>query len=124
MFGQWAWGGKGIKPEQQRADKGNYGVAAFESPQESVDSYMLNLGIHTQYAELRRVRAELREQGRPVSGYALTSTLLGYSEKGQAYVDELNALIRRNKLDEIDEARLGDAPAVILVAVGEGADQS
>ena len=30
MFGQWAWGENAIKPEQQRAGKGNYGIAAFD----------------------------------------------------------------------------------------------
>jgi uncharacterized FlgJ-related protein len=32
LFGQWSWGGKGIKPEQQREGMGDYRIAAFESP--------------------------------------------------------------------------------------------
>jgi uncharacterized FlgJ-related protein len=121
MFGQWAWGDDAIKPEQQRSGKGNYGIRAFDSPQDSVNGYMKNINTHRAYTELRDRRASIRAEGREPTGPELTSTLLRYSERGQHYVDTLNSIMRVNKLAEIDEAHLVD-PVILLVPVGEGAD--
>jgi uncharacterized FlgJ-related protein len=121
MFGQWAWGDDAIKPEQQRSGKGNYGIKAFDSPQDSVNGYMRNINTHRAYKELRDTRAEIRAAGREPTGPELTGTLLRYSERGQHYVDTLNSIIRVNKLAEIDEAHLVD-PVILLIPVGEGSD--
>jgi uncharacterized FlgJ-related protein len=121
MFGQWAWGENAIKPEQQRAGKGNYGIAAFDSPQGSVNGYMLNLNSHRAYAPLRDKRAAMRANGQEPTGKALASTLLNYSERGQHYVDTLNSIMSYNKLYEIDEAHLV-GPVILLIPVGEGSD--
>jgi len=121
MFGQWAWGENAIKPEQQRAGKGNYGIAAFDSPQGSVNGYMLNINSHRAYAPLRDKRAAMRAKGQEPTGKALASTLLNYSERGQHYVDTLNAIMSYNKLAEIDEAHLV-GPVILLIPVGEGSD--
>lgn len=121
MFGQWAWGDNAIKPEQQRTGKGDYGIAAFDSPQESVNGYMLNINRHHAYAPLRAKRSEIRAAGNEPTGLDLASTLINYSERGQHYVDSLNSIMRYNKLYEIDEAVLtGDV--ILLVPVGAGAD--
>jgi Bax protein len=121
MFGQWAWGENAIKPEQQRAGKGNYGIAAFDNPQDSVNGYMLNINSHRAYASLRDKRAAMRAKGQEPTGKALASTLLNYSERGQHYVDTLNSIMSYNKLAEIDEARLV-GPVILLIPVGEGSD--
>jgi Bax protein len=121
MFGQWAWGDKAIKPEQQRAGKGNYGIAAFDSPQESVSGYMMNINTHRAYAPLRDKRAQIRSSGQAPTGAALAPTLLNYSERGQHYVDTLNSIMSYNKLGEIDEARLV-GPVIHLVPIGAGSD--
>ncbi len=121
MFGQWAWGDKAIKPEQQRAGKGNYGIAAFDSPQESVIGYMMNINTHRAYAPLRDKRAQMRSKGQKPSGMALSPSLLNYSERGQHYVDTLNSIMSYNKLAAIDEAYLV-GPVIILTPVGAGSD--
>lgn len=121
MFGQWAWGDDAIKPEQQRSGKGDYGIRAFDSPQDSVDGYMRNINTHRAYAGLRDQRAAVRAAGREPTGADLVDTLISYSERGQHYVDTLNSIMRVNKLHEIDEAFLV-GPAILLVPVGEGAD--
>ena len=121
MFGQWAWGDDAIKPEQQRSGKGNYGIRAFDSPQDSVNGYMLNINTHRAYTDLRDRRAEVRASGREPTGPDLVDTLISYSERGQHYIDTLNSIMRVNKLVEIDEAQLVD-PVILLVPVGEGAD--
>jgi len=122
LFGQWSWGGKGIKPQQQREGMGDYRIAAFETPLQSIMAYMRNLNTHAAYAGLRARRAELRAKGERMSGWTLAETLDKYSERGAAYVDSLHAIMRVNQLDPADDAFLGDGPTIFLVPVGEGAE--
>ena len=106
LFGQWSWSG-GIKPAEQRtAAHGDHRIAAFESTGMSVASYALNLNTHASYRELRARREDLRRQGRPLRGQDVVDTMIHYSERGQAYVDELKALMRQNRLEVADEAAL------------------
>jgi len=121
LFGQWSWGGEGIKPDQQRQGMGDYRIAAFETPLASVMAYMKNLNTHAAYAGLRAKRAEMRAAGSRISGWELAETLDKYSERGQAYVESLHGIMRVNKLDPADDAFLGDGPTIFLVPVGEGA---
>lgn len=122
LFGQWSWGGKGIKPEQQREGMGDYRIAAFETPLASVMAYMMNLNTHAAYAGLRARRAQMRSGGERIAGWELAKTLDKYSERGAAYVDSLHGIMRVNKLDPADDAFLGDGPTIYLVPVGEGAE--
>jgi len=120
LFGQWSWGGKGIKPQQQREGMGDYRIAAFETPLQSIMAYMRNLNTHAAYAGLRARRAELRAKGERMSGFELAKTLDKYSERGPAYVESLHAIMRVNQLDPADDAFLGDGPTIFLVPVGDG----
>ena len=117
LFGQWTYGGKGIKPKQQRRQKGNYKVASFEWPLDSVRSYVNSLNTHPAYGELRNKRRELRESGKKPSGLALADTLTRYSELGQVYVDRLKSVITHNKLHHADGASLRNEPIVFAVSV-------
>ncbi|TNF34610.1 MAG: glucosaminidase [Gammaproteobacteria bacterium] len=122
LFGQWTWSGEGITPKEQRtATKGNYQIKAFETPEDSVRSYLHNLNTGHAYHGLREHRQHLRSQQKPVTGHDLADGLLKYSERGQAYVDEIRALIRINRLHATDSAYLRDMAPVKLVPVGEGA---
>ncbi|KPK39775.1 MAG: hypothetical protein AMJ69_04745 [Gammaproteobacteria bacterium SG8_47] len=120
LFGQWTWGGAGIQPEQQRQSLGDYKIAAFDSPQESVSAYAHNLNTHSAYAPLRQRRASLRADGQPLTGRALVNTLTSYSERGEEYVESLQAIIRVNKLAPADDAYLLDMTPIDLVPVGAG----
>ncbi len=121
LFGQWSWGGKGIKPQQQREGMGDYRIAAFESPLQSIMAYMRNLNTHNAYTALRERRSEMRAKGERISGWELARSLDRYSERGPAYVESLHAIMRVNRLDPADDAFLGDGPTIFLVPVGEGA---
>ncbi|MDB4324803.1 glucosaminidase domain-containing protein [bacterium] len=118
LYGQWTWEDSGIKPEQQREGKGDYGIAAFETPLESIRAYQHNLNTHRAYEPLRAKRAELRKAGDPITGLALTSTLTKYSERGEEYVQTLNSIITHNRLPPTDEAYLRDdfTPVVLIPA--------
>ena len=61
LYGQWSWGGKGMKPDQQRrSEHGDYRIRGFEAPQASVIAYTINLNTHFAYEGFRDKRAELR----------------------------------------------------------------
>ena len=116
IYGQWTWGKDAMIPKEQREHLGNYGVAAFESIQESVSAYMLNLNTHNAYSELRSKRAELRKNGEKISGTVLAEQLLRYSEKGQSYVNTLKSIIDFNQLKPTDEAYLADEAPIFIIA--------
>jgi Bax protein len=119
LFGQWSWG-KGLKPTEQRTESvGDQRIAAFDSTFASAWGYTLNLNTQHAYQDLRVKRAGLRRNNLPISGPALAPTLLHYSERGQAYVDELTRLISQNGLATADGAHLRDMPIIRLDYVGE-----
>jgi uncharacterized FlgJ-related protein len=114
LFGQWDFSGKGIKPQQQRAELGNYGIAAFESPQASIEAYMLNLNTHRAYQRMRQKRAVFRQQEKEPKGWDLAKTLDKYSERGIDYVKSLHAIMRFNKLNDADQAHLWDKGRIVI----------
>ena len=118
LFGQWTWG-KGLKPTEQRTSKlGDYRVAAFDSTAQAAYSYALNLNTARAYRALRLKRADLRRQNLRISGTVLAETLVNYSERGQAYVDDLKALMRENRLDDADDASLRHMTVIHIVPAG------
>jgi uncharacterized FlgJ-related protein len=119
LFGQWTWGEHAMRPENQREGLGDYGVAAFETPLESVLSYMHNLNIHPAYSDLRRIRAQARADGREPTGYEMAAGLSRYSERGEEYVESLRTIMRVNQLAPADDAFLGSGPSIFLVAPDE-----
>lgn len=117
VYGQWTWGKDAIKPEQQRKELGNYGIAAFETLQQSVSAYMLNLNTHNAYASLRDKRAELRNKNQKITGLLLAETLTKYSERGEEYVKGLKSMINNNLLVPTDDAYLSKDPPIYLIPV-------
>lgn len=87
----------GIAPREQQ--DGNFGLARFRSVSASVESYILNLNTHPEYRNFRQLRADRRARGLPVTGLALLQGLRGYSERGTAYIAEIEAMIRANDLE-------------------------
>ncbi|MDA3833400.1 MAG: glucosaminidase domain-containing protein [Spirochaetales bacterium] len=115
LFGQWDFSGKGIKPERQRKELGDYGLARFDTPLDSVMAYMLNLNTHRAYKGLRDYRAVLRSQGKGVTGYKLATKLDKYSERGMKYVEGLHGIMQVNRLAATNTAHLSDTEIIYLV---------
>jgi Bax protein len=115
MYGQWTWGKNAIVPEQQRKELGNYGIAAFESLQESISAYMLNLNTHNAYSDLRSRRATLRKSGEKITGAILAEGLIRYSERGEAYVESLKSMMEYNQLSPVDDAYLSTGDPIYLI---------
>lgn len=115
LFGQWTWGGKGITPEGQRSGMGDYKIAAFDAPLQSVQAHALNLNSHPAYASFRELRAMQRDTDEAFTGLQAATTLDKYSERGQDYVKSLHAIIKYNKLQGTDKALFEDMHALVLV---------
>jgi len=119
VYGQWTWGKNAIVPEQQRKELGNYGIASFETLQQSICAYMLNLNTHNAYASLRTKRAELRAMDQKITGHILAGQLTRYSERGEEYVKGLRSLMEYNQLSPADDAYLSDDPPIYLIPVAD-----
>lgn len=102
FYGQWCFiEGCGVVPAK-REDGAIHEVAGFDSARESVERYMHNLNYHPAYAELRSIRASLREREESVTGLKIAAGLGSYSEQGEVYIEEVRSMIRFNGLDEHD----------------------
>ena len=101
-FGLWCYRkGCGFVPSR-RNDDASHEVAKFNSPAEGMYQYIRNLNRNRAYRELRNTRAELFDdpsmsQDSYERAMALTHTLGAYSERGDEYIDELQAMLRVNK---------------------------
>jgi Bax protein len=115
LFGQWTWGDKGIRPTEQRAGKGDYKIAAFDAPLQSVQAHARNLNSHRAYAEFRAARAKLRAANARINGHDLAASLISYSERGEEYVKTLRSIMSFNRLDPADDAYLGNNQPIVLV---------
>ena len=122
LFGQWTFGGKGLIPEQQRGELGDHRIAAFDWPFDSVRGYFINLSSHPAYEDFRKLRAELRRDGKPLDSLTLAEGLIRYSERGQAYVNTLKSIIRVNNLSIADAAIFRDEPMKFLVGAKDEAE--
>lgn len=105
-FGQWCFSkGCGLVPNS-RNDGAVHEVAKFDSAFDSVKSYILNLNRHTAYELLRSIRQDAVDNGEEVSGEALAEGLIFYSERREEYVEEIQSMIRFNKLDRFDAEQI------------------
>jgi hypothetical protein len=78
---------------------------------------MNNLNSHGAYRNLREIRAELRKSGQQVTGTALAIGLLKYSQRGEEYIREIQAMIRQNKLARTNTAFLRQPRTEILTSI-------
>ena len=97
LFGQYCYNkGCGIVPEK-RSTHATHEVAAFDSVNASVRSYLKNINTHAAYGELRNIRKKIRDENGQITGLALADGLLRYSERGKAYVKEIKSMIKTNQ---------------------------
>lgn len=97
FYGLWCYRkGCGFVPSRRNSGA-NHEVAKFNNASRSTYTYMRNLNRHDAYKELREIRRSLRQNQKTISGYALAEGLVHYSERGAAYVEELQQMMRYNK---------------------------
>lgn len=96
IFGQWCFiEGCGLVPAK-RNEGANHEVKKFESVNASVRSYIHNLNTHAAYMEFRQLRSEQRLAGQKLDGYPLIFGLPEYSERGEAYLEEIRDMMLAN----------------------------
>ena len=105
LFGQWTWTGEGIKPAGAEVDS-THKVMRFNVLQASVKAYHRNLNTHSSYKDFRRVRAELRDEGKALDSIVLSEYLDKYAQTGKKYIKILQQIIKQNKLTDFDDAKL------------------
>ncbi len=105
LFGQWTWSGEGLKPKEADENEGHK-VMKFNVLQASVRAYQRNLNTHKSYKEFRLVRAQLRDEGKPLDSVILANYLDEYAETGREYVKILRKIIEQNNLKDFDNAKL------------------
>ncbi len=105
LFGQWTWSGEGLKPKDAEEGKGHK-VMKFNVLQASVRAYQRNLNTHSTYKKFRKVRAEFRDLNKPLDSMELSKYLNNYAETGNQYVEVLQKIIKQNKLQDFDDAKL------------------
>ena len=95
-FGQWCYRkGCGLVPSS-RSEGATHEVAVYDSAYLSVQAYFMNVNRNRAYADIRKIREAHREAGEMLEGIKLAEGLGRYSERGHAYVDEIQAMIRHN----------------------------
>lgn len=106
LFGEWTFTpGTGIVPEG-RPEGEVYEVRRFNSLLDSIRSYQKNLNTHKAYRPFRNLRAAARSAELEPQGRELANGLLKYSTRREAYVRDLQSLIKHNRLDRYASASL------------------
>ncbi len=95
LFGEWTWGKKGIIPEG-RDENATHKLRIFDTLDDSIARYMLNLNRHRSYEEFRILRAHKRAMGEAFSGIQAAETMTNYSQMREVYNRLLIKVIKGN----------------------------
>ena len=102
FYGLWCWVKNcGMIPTRREPEK-KHEVASFDNVDASVQYYMLTLNSHPAYQDLRNIRDDARNNDDTVRGVDLANGLISYSERREAYVKEIQAMIRTNNLQRFN----------------------
>lgn len=102
LFGEWTWGERGIVPDLRHPNK-KHKIKIFDSLQESVDSYVLNLNRHFAYEAFRNKRYEFAKENKNFTSLEAIKTLHSYSALKGKYIDILLSVIKRYELENYDK---------------------
>ena len=107
LYGQWTWDDdKGMVP-RQRGDDEAHSIKVFDNLMGAVRGYAFNLNTHPAYEDFRVERRQYKNP-KNIDVNDLLITLIFYSELGYEYIDNLNSIIRVNRLKQFDSARLDE----------------
>lgn len=101
LFGEWTWGEKGLIPDLRHPNK-KHKIKIFDSLQDSVDSYVLNLNRHFAYENFRNKRAKLKSEGKQITGLEAAESLHAYSELKGDYTELIAKIITQYALEKYD----------------------
>ena len=102
VFGQWCFvEGCGIVPNR-RVEGATHEVKSFDTIEDAIESYFLNINSHRLYIGFRQERARLRQLGQSLDPFLLVQELGRYSQRGENYIDEVQTMIQQNDLLQRD----------------------
>jgi Bax protein len=99
LFGIWTWGERGIVPARREEGK-THKIKIYDSILDSVRSYVLTLNRLGAYRALREIRRNSNDSMDIAGG------LLYYSERRDAYVEDVRRVISSNNLQRYDSINL------------------
>tara|TARA_Y100001934_G_scaffold126102_1_gene153330 strand:+ start:1131 stop:1958 length:828 start_codon:yes stop_codon:yes gene_type:complete len=103
LFGIWCFSaGCGLTP-LARAEHLAHEVQRFDAVGDGVRHYLRTINTHEAYRTLRAIRAQARRDNATLHGELLAAGLERYSERGIAYVREIQSMIRYNRLQRFTE---------------------
>ena len=101
-FGIWCFSkGCGVVPKE-REETATHEVARFNSLEDCIDYYVLNINRSYAYEDLRQIRKNQRENLEVISGIVLAEGLGNYAFPGDEYIDSIKSLINFNQLERHD----------------------
>ena len=101
-FGIWCFSkGCGVVPKE-REENANHEVARFNSLEDCIDYYVLNINRSYAYEDLRQIRKNQRENLEVITGIVLAEGLGNYAFPGDEYIDSIKSLINFNQLERHD----------------------
>jgi len=95
LFGEWTWGKKGIIPEG-RDENATHRLRIFNTLDDSIARYMLNLNRHRSYKEFRVLRAHKRAEKENFTGLDAAAKMTNYSQMREVYSRLLANVIKSN----------------------------
>lgn len=96
LYGQWCFSpGCGVIPRARKAGD-THEVAKFKNLNLSVRSYMLFLNSHPLFSKLRSNRANSKLNQGKASAHEMAKGLKAYSARGNAYIHEVQNMIKTN----------------------------
>lgn len=101
LFGEWTFGKEGLVPNERLPGK-THKIRIFESLQDSVDSFVLNINRHRAYRYFRDKRLEAIKENKPMGIHAVDD-LKAYSENGEYYTNVVKSIIKKYDLLNFDE---------------------
>lgn len=102
IFGHWTYNPRiGILPEDRVIGATHY-IRKFQSLQDSISAYILNLNRNPAYKTFRKKRYELRLSRKNPDGLTLSQTMLNYSGIAHEYLTILRSVIVKNQLKKYD----------------------
>ena len=101
-FGIWCFTkGCGVIPKDRDEDA-THEVASFNSLEDCIDYYVLNINRSYAYEDLRLMRKHQRESLQPITGTLLAQGLGNYAFPGDEYIESIRTLINFNQLERHD----------------------
>ena len=85
-----------------REEDATHEVASFNSLDDCIDYYVLNINRSYAYEDLRSIRKNQRENLQPITGMLLAEGLENYAFPGDEYIESIKSLINFNQLERHD----------------------